>query len=304
MGMGKRRQHFVPQFYLRGFQCDAGKVFVLDKASKKTFKRPIPSFCQREYLYESESNDPNWHAGKYVAPSYNEDRLSEMERSFAPALSRVAKLCVPNTRFMNISEEDVGTLSSFVANLIVRNPEILFPLQSDLIASSRPKDLAPYWGVAKLLGLDAAFGGILKESVTRKLLLATAATDECSFQGALAADLDNMEGVVIRAPKGVPFVTASFPVFPVIGDVCGSEQLASLYFPLCSDAAIIYGASERSGIRRCVSVGADVVGRLNAACFASGYGEFLIAENEEALKASLGLAEALWPSLFSSQSRQ
>ena len=60
----KKRQHFVPQFYLRGFQCDANKVFVLDKGSGKVFKKPIPSFCQGEYLYESDSNDPDWYAGK------------------------------------------------------------------------------------------------------------------------------------------------------------------------------------------------------------------------------------------------
>lgn len=33
-----RRQHFVPQFYLRGFAGEKDQLFVVDRPSKKTFR--------------------------------------------------------------------------------------------------------------------------------------------------------------------------------------------------------------------------------------------------------------------------
>lgn len=280
----KKRQHFVPQFYLRGFQCDANKVFVLDKGSGKVFKKPIPSFCQGEYLYESDSNDPDWYAGKYVAPSHNENGLSNLERSFAPVLKRIVALSALGSPFLCVSKEETRTLSLLVANLIARNPEILFPLRDDLVASPCPESLAPYREVMEILGLGAAFSGVANESIVRHLLLKT---DEHSLQGAMATDLDDMEGIILRASKDVPFVMSSFPVFPVIGEVDGVACLTSLYFPLCSEAAIVYGVSEYSGIRRCASVSGNVVNRLNAVLLYSGYGEFLAAKSREALKGLL-----------------
>ena len=165
--------------------------------------------------------------------------------------------------------------------MIARNPELLFPLRGDLIASSHPDSLAPYREVLKLFGLDAAFEGVVKESITRNLLLKT---DEHSIQGAMATDLDKMEGIVIRAPKDAPFITSSFPVFPVIKEIDGEKHLTSLYFPLCSEAAIIYGISGYTGIRRRSPVDASIVNKLNIAFLYSNYGEFLIAKYQEALE--------------------
>lgn len=108
----KRRQHFVPQFYLRGFQCDANKVYVLDKSSRKVFKKPIPSFCQKEYLYESDSNDPSWYAGEHVAPGYNEDGLSKLECYYAPTLKKIASFSALEMPFLSIPEEEAKTLSA------------------------------------------------------------------------------------------------------------------------------------------------------------------------------------------------
>ena len=36
----KRRQHYVPQFYLRGFQYEKNMAFVLDEDTNRIFKNP------------------------------------------------------------------------------------------------------------------------------------------------------------------------------------------------------------------------------------------------------------------------
>ena len=222
-------------------------------------------------------------------PSYNENGLASMERKFAQALNAIiSQSGFTDIIFPHVSKEDARMLSLFVANMIVRNPEVIHSLRDDLIASSPPDDLAPYRSLIAALGIDIAFEGIVRESVNRKLLLETG---EGSFQGAVADDLNGMEGVLVCAPEGSSFVTSSFPVFPVIAKIGGAERLASLYFPLCSNMAIIYGRGKCAGIQRRASVDAGVVSKLNVACFASDYGKFLISGSEETLKEVLALAE-------------
>ena len=96
-GPKKKKQHYVPKFYLRGFCGSGDTVFALDKESGGIFTPSVGDFCAERYLYESLSNDPNWYKGKFVYPNYTEDGLCELESAFAPVLKRVAALCVPMT---------------------------------------------------------------------------------------------------------------------------------------------------------------------------------------------------------------
>ena len=89
-GPKKKKQHYVPKFYLRGFCGSGDTVFALDKESGGIFTPSVGDFCAERYLYESLSNDPNWYKGKFVYPNYTEDGLCELESAFAPVLKRVA----------------------------------------------------------------------------------------------------------------------------------------------------------------------------------------------------------------------
>ena len=85
-GPKKKKQHYVPKFYLRGFCGSGDTVFALDKESGGIFTPSVGDFCAERYLYESLSNDPNWYKGKFVYPNYTEDGLCELESAFAPVL--------------------------------------------------------------------------------------------------------------------------------------------------------------------------------------------------------------------------
>ena len=63
-GPKKKKQHYVPKFYLRGFCGSGDTVFALDKESGGIFTPSVGDFCAERYLYESLSNDPNWYKGK------------------------------------------------------------------------------------------------------------------------------------------------------------------------------------------------------------------------------------------------
>ena len=52
-GPKKKKQHYVPKFYLRGFCGSGDTVFALDKESGGIFTPSVGDFCAERYLYES-----------------------------------------------------------------------------------------------------------------------------------------------------------------------------------------------------------------------------------------------------------
>lgn len=225
-GPKKKKQHYVPKFYLRGFCGSGDTVFALDKESGGIFTPSVGDFCAERYLYESLSNDPNWYKGKFVYPNYTEDGLCELESAFAPVLKRVAALCVPNARSRASAMTTPRIIASFVANAIARHPSVFKPLRNELMLSASEEDLSPYRDLMRALGHEGAFEGVAAEGVTRRLLLDTG---DGSYQGLIVGELLEMEGIVLRAPGCASFATASFPVLPVVRETGGG--IAS---PLCT----------------------------------------------------------------------
>ena len=220
-GPKKKKQHYVPKFYLRGFCGSGDTVFALDKESGGIFTPSVGDFCAERYLYESLSNDPNWYKGKFVYPNYTEDGLCELESAFAPVLKRVAALCVPNAPFTCVGDDDARIIASFVANAIARHPSVFKPLRNELMLSASEEDLSPYRDLMRALGHEGAFEGVAAEGVTRRLLLDTG---DGSYQGLIVGELLEMEGIVLRAPGCASFATASFPVLPVVRETGGLKD--------------------------------------------------------------------------------
>ena len=185
-GPKKKKQHYVPKFYLRGFCGSGDTVFALDKESGGIFTPSVGDFCAERYLYESLSNDPNWYKGKFVYPNYTEDGLCELESAFAPVLKRVAALCVPNAPFTCVGDDDARIIASFVANAIARHPSVFKPLRNELMLSASEEDLSPYRDLMRALGHEGAFEGVAAEGVTRRLLLDTG---DGSYQGLIVGEL-------------------------------------------------------------------------------------------------------------------
>ena len=292
-GPKKKKQHYVPKFYLRGFCGSGDTVFALDKESGGIFTPSVGDFCAERYLYESLSNDPNWYKGKFVYPNYTEDGLCELESAFAPVLKRVADLCVPNAPFTCVGDDDARIIASFVANAIARHPSVFKPLRNELMLSASEEDLSPYRDLMRALGHEGAFEGVAAEGVTRRLLLDTG---DGSYQGLIVGELLEMEGIVLRAPGCASFATASFPVLPVVRETGGRDRLSSLYCPISPNAAVIYGPGPRRGMGGCELLGARDVVRLNAAYFEADFVRFVVAKDRRTLEEARSFAEAKRPS--------
>ena len=48
----KKKQHYVPQFYLKRFSTDGHSVFVFDKFTQKVFRTNIANVASGRYFYD------------------------------------------------------------------------------------------------------------------------------------------------------------------------------------------------------------------------------------------------------------
>jgi hypothetical protein len=107
-GSPPRKHHYVPQFYLRGFTGDEGKLLAIDRPSGKTFRTdPKNVAAQREFnTVDIEGLDPH----------IVEKGLAEFEGEIAPALERIKA-----AKSLAV-KEDRELLMNLICALAVRNP--------------------------------------------------------------------------------------------------------------------------------------------------------------------------------------
>jgi hypothetical protein len=82
--MDKRRtenQHYVPQFYLRGFTNESGRMFCYDKVANKSHPTSTQAAAQEPYFYEI---PPGSFEDVNVPVNTIEKALSFVERTWAP----------------------------------------------------------------------------------------------------------------------------------------------------------------------------------------------------------------------------
>lgn len=107
-GAEPKRQHYVPQFYLRGFVGKKDQLFVIDRRTKEPFRTAPKNVAGETHFNRIEV--------KGMDPNAVEKVLSEFEGEAAPALERVKTAC------SLAKEEDRAAFISLMAALALRNP--------------------------------------------------------------------------------------------------------------------------------------------------------------------------------------
>lgn len=78
-----KNQHFVPQFYLRGFACENRQIFVFDKFRRKSFKTNIENVACEKYFYDLPNTDDGRDG---IDDQVVEKGLSFLESEFSKSL--------------------------------------------------------------------------------------------------------------------------------------------------------------------------------------------------------------------------
>ena len=105
-----RKQHYIPQVYLRGFANNPGEIkpfiYQMDLLTGETKSVPIRSILYEADLYEIEPN---------IKPNLCEDKFGEIEGIFGQIKNKITeKICKRNTELDSfLTEEELVFLYFF-----------------------------------------------------------------------------------------------------------------------------------------------------------------------------------------------
>lgn len=256
-----KKQHYVPQFYLKNFTSDGNKLWVFDRIKKEFYSSVPKDICYKKFLYETPWEDANPKLGKYVLANQIEDYFAEKEGEYSSLLRKIIGICrePQNKNALICNAQEKRVLASFIANMFLRNPWSLKQIESDTIMEEL-KGNEEIEAIEQVLQL-MEFGGMesLVKAANKKIWL----TGE--FNGErLAPDIQKLNYVILVSEKE-QFVTSSFPVICELYDAeDGITMPKSIYAPIHPRISLLYNNTipnnQRNRIR---AVNEDISYRLN-----------------------------------------
>lgn len=155
-----KKQHFIPEFYLKNFCADDGKLAVYNCKYNDFGDRKTPAqICYEKYLYETKV-DLDSDAENFVLVNEVENNFRDKETIYRDCISRILDTCssTEDKRKDICSDDDIKILNNFVANMLLRNPLLHNKADdSDLMQEILDSDEFKKWDdlLKKLEGYEA-----------------------------------------------------------------------------------------------------------------------------------------------------
>ena len=114
-----KRQHFVPQFLLRNFTNESGKLWVYDKSEDRAFPSGTQNIACDGYFYDDETVAQVTGEDQFV-----EKALAAAEGKWSANLSTVLERvrATKNMQFAVLSDEERSSMSEMMAVQMIRTP--------------------------------------------------------------------------------------------------------------------------------------------------------------------------------------
>lgn len=120
-----RKQHYIPQVYLRGFSTDDKNIFFFNLASSESSKIavPIKSICYKQDLYEARTEQ-----GNYLLENHIEHALENLERRFSDFRTRLEHKAFLRENYETqcfLDSEEKSFWITYLCVQIFRSPKVL-----------------------------------------------------------------------------------------------------------------------------------------------------------------------------------
>jgi len=241
-GKMTRKQHWVPQFYLRHFADSSGQLYAYNKSSGDFYRTKSENVCSKRDLYEVKHSDIKADSDdRYYAQNFIEARLSEDESRISVPYTQLLRCCRDATLEGDTFRRGRQAVCELASNLIVRHP---VAMQGDRRKAREESSLLQVDGVLTeedraLLdcsGWNGDHKALAELSVTATLLF--------SEDGSVPANriykaFLEKQFCVLEAPVGSGFITTSMPMF-IIGPEDDSYVFDFAYMPLSGKYAALF----------------------------------------------------------------
>lgn len=286
-----KRQHYVPQFYLKRFADDKGFLHIYDIANDKIFKSAPKDFAFEDYLYEIEYQKTPVTGERYVLLNHIEDIFAKYEAEFADLLHVLDKVCTPkqNPFALICKSEEKKILCRFIVNLIFRNPYTMTALELHTV----PKELNNSEDLIYIREII----NTLKLGDTESIVLAA------QLKGAITEEYDNNDvwrlvtsinrlNYVFMYAKNKEFLTSTFPVNIGVDNSILYKDKTCVYLALSPRLSVMFGDFQDSKEKRnrLAFVDDEIVEYLNISQFKLIYGNnrYIICSSDKLLNEYIG----------------
>lgn len=284
-----KRQHFVPQFYLKNFTCDNGKLTMYDRRKKKIINDVVSKdLCKVDYLYETYWENGSLYHDKYLVPNYFEKKFAKKESKYAILIQNIINICLSNDNDSALicDKNEKMLLASFAINMFFRNKWTMKMINPDMIMEEERK--LPCYKAASKLFEDLRWrnpDALLKQA--HKAIL----FDERMTGGTAYETLQDILklNLTFFVSSEAEFLTSSFPtLYETTDDQEGITHLSKLYIPIHKHVAINYtdGDYARKYRNRKITILDKDVHKMNRKYlnYTEEQCRFIIGSGEEALK--------------------
>lgn len=235
-----KKQHYIPQFYMRYFLDEGGKLWVYDRLKEKVFSNVPQNICWNEWLYETPWEAANPELGKFVLHNKIEDEFSRLEGKCNTVLKRIIDICKEphNKNALICNAEEKKVLTKLVVNMLLRNPWSLKQADVDELSVGVMKD-KEIQSISQLFR-DIGFGSAksLIKAANKKVWLDEEFPESAPQQ--LVSELLGLNFSILSSDK-TSFVTSNFPVLYNTYDTeDGITHFQMIYMPLHPHFAVLY----------------------------------------------------------------
>lgn len=241
-GKTTRKQHWLPQFYLRHFANSSGQLYAYSRKKSSFFRTNCENLCSMRDLYEVEHADTIGDAtDRFYAQNLIEVKLSEFENRIAPLYDRFLERQKECQHEGEGCSDGKAAVCELAANIIVRHPISMRvdkkwsrEAAEELLRSVR---LTPH--EINLLDWSGWHGdsrAVVELSAAATMLFSN--DGNVPVNHILKAFLAKRFSI-LKAPVGSGFVTASMPMF-IIGPEDDSYDFHLAYMPLSSGYAAVF----------------------------------------------------------------
>lgn len=233
-----KKQHFVPQFYLRQFVDSNNFLHCYNKTSGKRFPAHTDDICFKEYGYEVTSSFGN---AKLLLPNEIEKMFRELENEYNQVLKSIVQKCIstPDGHSLICTPRERDVLASMVANFLVRNFLAVEKYLDDEITQDLLLNNEEVRSIDNMLR-EMRLGDAkpLLELAQKKLFFDPKQDGTAKFIS------DTLLGMNISffVTDSIDFITSDCPV----GYDCNSEELFMARMPLSTRVMLVYTQSKTS----------------------------------------------------------
>jgi hypothetical protein len=198
-----KNHHYVPQFYLRNFSPDAGKIHVYDKVTGKSFFTNIRNVAGENYFYDVPELDAMLGVEQFIEKFFH-----PAEKSAAKAISLIVESLKKN-KFKKLHPDLRSTLSTFLTLQYLRTKETRTVL-IELFEKFNTEMFRAHLEHTKPELKDAQFEAKLKKEAENQFHAVTILDPEMFIP--ISATLRDHLWIILKNTTGKVFYTSDNPL--------------------------------------------------------------------------------------------